>query len=215
MEPEAILLCQRTFASGTYPEPDKSSLHSVILFLQIHFNIILPHTPRSSKWHLSFRFPHQNPIYTYVSLLLSTCHMSFISHPSWSDLLNYKLVITQFLKNIFLSSVLKVYLIFMALVGYISLFKHFYRHLLRTSSDVHFYLKIPADISLFNRWKRRQNLPCKFDTFLPYCMTLYPRNIFLIVTVMITSDLKIQELSKQLSNIGKYSCFQCWIYLSP
>jgi hypothetical protein len=50
---------------------------------KIHLNIILLSTHGSSKWALSLRFPHQNPVYT--SPLPHTCHMLRPSHSSRFD----------------------------------------------------------------------------------------------------------------------------------
>jgi len=50
-------------------------------FIQILFNIILPLIPRSSKWHLSFRFSHQNPL--RISFPPHIHHMPHPSHSPW------------------------------------------------------------------------------------------------------------------------------------
>ena len=63
-----------------------SSIHSMPPthhWLKIHLNIILPSTPGSSKWSLSLRFPHQNPL--YISHLPHACYMS--SHVIFLDLI--------------------------------------------------------------------------------------------------------------------------------
>jgi len=36
-------------------------------FLEIHFNIILPSTPRSYKWYISLRIPNHNSVCTFLS----------------------------------------------------------------------------------------------------------------------------------------------------
>ena len=55
-------------------------------FLKIHLNIILPSTPGSPKWPLSFRFPHQNPVYAsplpHVRYMPHLPHSSRFYHPN-------------------------------------------------------------------------------------------------------------------------------------
>jgi hypothetical protein len=44
-------------------DPDHTSTSH---FLKIHLNIILPSTPGSPKWFISFWLSHQNPVYASV-----------------------------------------------------------------------------------------------------------------------------------------------------
>ena len=86
MEPEGSLPHSQVPATCPYPEPARSSPHSYIPLLKIHLNIILPSKPVSPKWSLSFRFPHQNPV--YASPVSYTHYMPRPSHSRFYHLNN-------------------------------------------------------------------------------------------------------------------------------
>ena len=66
-----------------YPYPDQFNTYCPPSnFLKIHLNINLPSMPGSSKWSLSLKFPHQNPVCT--SPLPHMCYMPLPSHSSGS-----------------------------------------------------------------------------------------------------------------------------------
>ena len=65
MEPESSLPHSQVHATCPYPKPTRSNPYPTSHFPKIHVSIILPSTPGSSNWSLSFRFPHQNPVYVF------------------------------------------------------------------------------------------------------------------------------------------------------
>jgi len=65
-------------------EPDQSSSFTSSYFLKSHLNIIIPFTSGSSKWSLSVKFPHQNPV--NVLPPHHTCYMLCLSYSSRFDL---------------------------------------------------------------------------------------------------------------------------------
>jgi hypothetical protein len=70
----------RPWASSIQSLPPHPTSWRSNLILSSHLNIILPSTPGSPKWSLSFSFPHQNLV--YVSPHPHTCHMPCPSHSS-------------------------------------------------------------------------------------------------------------------------------------
>jgi hypothetical protein len=63
MQPEGLLPHLQVPATCPYPEPDQSSPCPQLTFWD-PLIIILPPTSKCSKWTLSSRFPHQNPLST-------------------------------------------------------------------------------------------------------------------------------------------------------
>jgi len=78
METEVSFTHSQVPATCPYPEPDQWILCPLSHLLKIHFNIILPCKPVSSKWSLSLRFQHQHLVYT--SVLPHRCHMPHPTH---------------------------------------------------------------------------------------------------------------------------------------
>jgi len=74
MTHEGSLPHSQKLATSPGSESDQSSPWPPPTSLKIHFNIILPYTPRSPKWSLCLSYPHQNPVYTLpVHLTVLIC----------------------------------------------------------------------------------------------------------------------------------------------
>jgi len=76
-KPGCSVPCSQKPSNGTFPEPDESNPRLRILLLNIHFNIILPCRPTSSKWYpsgfsakilyeflITHTLPHASPFQT-------------------------------------------------------------------------------------------------------------------------------------------------------
>jgi hypothetical protein len=75
-------------ATGHYPEPTESTSPPPINLPKIHSHPILPSTPWSSEWSLSFRFSQRNLV--RFSILSHACHRPIPCppHSPWLDLPN-------------------------------------------------------------------------------------------------------------------------------
>ena len=84
MEPGCSVPHLQEPTAFSFPEPDQSSPCPPSHFLKIHLNIILPFTPGSSKWPLSLRFLHHNPVYNSPVPIRATCSAYLDFFPLYS-----------------------------------------------------------------------------------------------------------------------------------
>jgi len=75
----------------------------------LHFNIIIPSMPRSSKWPLSLKSSHQNSVCN--SPVFHMYHVSHTSHSSWCDDLNNIWWEIHIMKLLFISLLHSRYLV--------------------------------------------------------------------------------------------------------
>jgi hypothetical protein len=85
MEPEGSLPYSQLPATCLCPEPVQSSPYPHNSLPKIHLNIILPSPPGSTKWFISFRFSHQDPIhassFAHTRYMPRQSHSSRFNHP--------------------------------------------------------------------------------------------------------------------------------------
>jgi len=81
MEPDSSLSHAHKLATYPYPETDQSNPYPPFHFFKAHFNIILPSRPGCSKYSLTRRFPHQNPLCTaHLPCATSPAHLILLEN---------------------------------------------------------------------------------------------------------------------------------------
>ena len=78
MEPEVHYRIHKSTALVSILSQIKPVHASPSHFLNVNFNIIIPSAPGSSKWDLSIRAYHQNPVCTSPLLVRATCPAQLI-----------------------------------------------------------------------------------------------------------------------------------------
>jgi hypothetical protein len=73
MEPEGSVPCSQKPATGPYPDPAESIRPINPYLLKVHLNVILPPTPRSSKWSLPSGLPTKTLQTPLPSSMSATC----------------------------------------------------------------------------------------------------------------------------------------------
>jgi len=76
-------------SNTTFLQPRESNPRLRILLLNIHFNIILPSTPNSSKLPLSCRISNRNPARIFILHMRATHTIHYILHTSSN---NYSII---------------------------------------------------------------------------------------------------------------------------
>jgi hypothetical protein len=96
LEPQGSSPYSQETALGSYSKPTESTPHPPANLPKIHSDPILPSTPRSSEWFLSFGLSRQNLV--HFSVISHACNMSSRLHSPWFDLPNYILGWVQIMK---------------------------------------------------------------------------------------------------------------------
>ena len=154
MEPEGSLPHSQASATCPYPGPAQSSPHTHIPPPGDHPNTIHPSTPRSSKWSLSLRFPHQDPIHPLSLPIRATCpaHLILLDFITRTTLSEEYRSLSSSLCNLLHSPVTSSLLGPNILLSTIFKFRHNIRHILKLKIMVQLIFHANSNTKLWHNW---------------------------------------------------------------